>query len=70
INGRARFLLEVVKAVRKEVGEDFPVSVRLSADEMEPGSNHVIDNIYVARLLEQAGVDYLDFSNGSLFDSG
>lgn len=70
INGRARILLEVVAAVRKVVGEDFPVSVRLSADEMEPGSNHLIDTIYVARLLEKAGVDYLDFSNGSLFDSG
>ncbi len=70
INGRVRILLEVVEAVRKEVGEDFPVSVRLSADEMEPGSNRLIDNIYVARLLEKAGVDYLDFSNGSLFDSG
>lgn len=70
INGRARFLLEVVEAVRKKVGEDFPVSVRLSADEMEPGSNRLIDTIYVARLLEKAGIDYLDFSNGSLFDSG
>lgn len=70
INGRARILLEVVAAVRKVVGEAFPVSVRLSADEMEPGSNRLIDTIYVARLLEKAGVDYLDFSNGSLFDSG
>lgn len=70
INGRARFLLETVKAVREEVGEDFPISVRLSADEMEPGSNRLIDTIYVARLLEKAGVDYIDFSNGSLFNSG
>lgn len=70
INGRARFLLEVVEAVRNEVGEDFPVSVRLSADELEPGSNHLIDTIYVSKLLEKAGIDYIDFSNGSLFDSG
>ncbi|MGI6561018.1 MAG: FAD-dependent oxidoreductase [Clostridia bacterium] len=70
INGRVRLLLEVVEAVRNVVGEDFPVSVRLSADEMEPGSNRLIDMIYVARLLEKAGVDYLDFSNGSLFNSG
>jgi 2,4-dienoyl-CoA reductase-like NADH-dependent reductase (Old Yellow Enzyme family)/thioredoxin reductase len=70
INGRSRILLEVVAAVRKVVGEDFPVSVRLSADEMEPGSNHLIDTIYVAQLLEKAGIDYVDFSNGSLFDSG
>lgn len=70
INGRARLLLEVVQAVRDEVGEDFPVSVRLSADEMEPGSNRLIETMYVAQLLEKIGVDYIDFSNGSLFDSG
>ncbi len=70
LNGRVRILLEVVAAVRDVLGEDFPVSVRLSADEMEPGSNHLLDTIYIAQLLEKAGVDYLDFSNGSLFDSG
>lgn len=69
INGRSRFLLEVVDAIREEVGEDFPLSVRLSADEMEPGSNSLIDTIYIAKQLEKAGIDYIDFSNGSLFNS-
>lgn len=69
INGRSRVLLEVVQGIRQEVGEDFPVSVRLSADEMEPGSNQLIDTIYIARKLQDAGIDYIDFSNGSLFNS-
>ena len=70
IRGRARFLIEIVEAVRKSVGEDFPISVRLSADECEEGGNNAYDTAFVARLLEKAGVDYIHFSNGTLYDSG
>lgn len=70
INGRARFLIEVVEAIRKAVGEDFPISVRLSANEGEEGGNNVYDTCYVARLLEEASVDYIHFSNGTLYDVG
>ena len=34
IMGRSRFLVEVCTAVRAAVGEDFPVSVRLSGDDL------------------------------------
>lgn len=70
INGRARFLVEIVEAIRIAVGEDFPISVRLSANEGEEGGNNVYDTAYISRLLEKAGVDYMHFSNGTLFDVG
>jgi 2,4-dienoyl-CoA reductase-like NADH-dependent reductase (Old Yellow Enzyme family) len=31
--GRSRFMIECLKAVRKNVGEDFPVSIRISGEE-------------------------------------
>ncbi|NYB75765.1 FAD-dependent oxidoreductase [Sedimentibacter hydroxybenzoicus DSM 7310] len=70
IIGRTRFLVEVIEAMRKGVGEDFPISVRLSADECEEGGNTVYDTAYIARLLESASVDYIHFSNGTLYDVG
>lgn len=70
ITGRARFLIEVCEAIRQAVGEDFPVSVRLSADDCEEGGNSAFDNAYVCRLLEKAGVDYIHFTNGTLYDVG
>lgn len=70
VNGRARFLVEIVEAIRKAVGEDFPISVRLSANEGEEGGNNVYDTAYISRLLEKAGVDYIHFSNGTLYDVG
>ena len=70
LKSRARFLIEVVEAVRQGVGEDFPISVRLSADECEEGGNTAYDTAFVVRLLEKAGADYIHFSNGTLYDLG
>ncbi|MEA3470193.1 MAG: NADH:flavin oxidoreductase, partial [Thermodesulfobacteriota bacterium] len=37
MKNRARFITEILAEVRKEVGEDFPVSLRLSVDESIKG---------------------------------
>lgn len=68
--GRAKFLIEVCQSIRAAVGEDFPVSVRLSADDCEEGGNSAEDVAIVVRLLEEIGVDYIHFSNGTLYDVG
>lgn len=70
IVGRSRFTVEICTAIRKAVGEDFPISVRLSADDCEEGGNSAFDNAFVCRMLEEAGVDYIHFSNGTLYDVG
>lgn len=66
IDGRMRFLLEVVEQVRRDAGSDFPIIVRMSMTEFEPGGQSLLDAIYLARRLEQAGVNLLHLSNGSL----
>ena len=70
IMGRGRFLFEVCTAVRKAVGEEFPISVRLSATDAEEGGTNEEDNVFLVRELEKIGVDYIHFSNGSLYDVG
>jgi 2,4-dienoyl-CoA reductase-like NADH-dependent reductase (Old Yellow Enzyme family) len=37
LENRARFLLETVRAVRRAVGRDFPVSVKLNSDDFRKG---------------------------------
>ncbi len=66
IDGRMRFLLEVVAEVRRAAGEDYPIIVRMSMTEFEPGGQSLLDGIYIARCLERAGVNLLNLSNGSL----
>ncbi len=71
---RARFLLEVVAAIRAEVGHDFHLQVKISAedhndaitDDEGPG-NTLADTLQVCQWLEQAGVDALHVSTGSFF---
>src|SRR5579859_732425 len=46
---RRRFLDEIIDAVRKETGPEYPVSVRLSADEMVPGGLTIADTVEIAR---------------------
>jgi 2,4-dienoyl-CoA reductase-like NADH-dependent reductase (Old Yellow Enzyme family) len=68
---RARFALEVVRAIRAEVGRDFCLGFKVSVDEaprellpwMRKG-NSVEDVVRVCRWLEEAGVDYLHVSAG------
>jgi 2,4-dienoyl-CoA reductase (NADPH2) len=70
---RARFLLEVIAAIRAEVGRDFHLQVKLSAVDRnnvmpwEGKGNTLEDMIQVARWCEAAGVDALHVSTGSLF---
>lgn len=62
--GRLRFPLEVVGAVRAEVGPDYPVLYRLGADDLLPGGLTAEDAVYAAEALEDAGVDLIDISGG------
>lgn len=65
LENRMRFLLEVVAAVRKEVGRTFPVTVRLSGDEHVDGGITPAETAKVAARLEKAGVDALHVSAGN-----
>jgi 2,4-dienoyl-CoA reductase (NADPH2) len=71
---RARFLLEVVGAIRAEVGRDFHLQVKLSATDhndallpFDPPGNTIDDTVQVAQWLEAAGVDAIHVSSGSYF---
>lgn len=71
---RARFLLDVIRAIRNTVGRDFHLQVKLSAVEHNdfllpwaPAGNTLADTIAVARWCEAAGADALHISTGSAF---
>jgi 2,4-dienoyl-CoA reductase (NADPH2) len=65
---RARFPVEVVRRIRAEVGRDFPLLYRMSAEERIPGGTTLEDSLNLVRLLEEAGVDCFDVSVG-IYDS-
>jgi len=70
---RARFLLDIIHAIRAEVGRDFHLQVKLSAVEhndvlpWEGKGNTLDETARVAKWCETAGADAIHVSMGSLF---
>lgn len=63
--GRIRFLVEVIEEIRLQCGIDFPLGVRLSADEQTPDGLTIGDTIEIVDQLQTtAPVDYLSITTG------
>lgn len=61
---RFRFLEQVFTRCKEYVGEDFPIIVRLSGTDYEPGGMTIEDTIYYAKRLEELGCAAIDVSGG------
>tara|TARA_Y100000994_G_scaffold248176_1_gene255302 strand:- start:1312 stop:2640 length:1329 start_codon:yes stop_codon:yes gene_type:complete len=62
---RSKFLLEIVRSVRKSVGDDFPVSLKLNSADFQKGGFTHEDAIQVASWLNEEGLDLLEISGGT-----
>ncbi|MBZ9648324.1 FAD-dependent oxidoreductase [Sphingobium sp. 3R8] len=61
--GRARLLLEVVRAVRTEVGPDFPMWVKIDSRELGKANGITLDlAVALAPMVEAAGADAITVS--------
>jgi 2,4-dienoyl-CoA reductase-like NADH-dependent reductase (Old Yellow Enzyme family) len=61
---RSKFAIDVVNAIRKKVGNDYPLIFRMSADELVYGGLTIEDTKIIARKLEEAGVNAIHASIG------
>lgn len=64
VEGRTRLAVEIVSAVRAEVGAGVPVLARISASDWTEGGWTADDSVELARRLHAAGVDLVDASSG------
>ncbi|HVQ16903.1 MAG TPA: NADH:flavin oxidoreductase, partial [Vicinamibacterales bacterium] len=76
LENRARFVIEIVKAIRARVGKDFHLQMKISATEfndallflrLEGSGNTVQESAQVCKWLVEAGVDAIHVSTGSAF---
>jgi 2,4-dienoyl-CoA reductase-like NADH-dependent reductase (Old Yellow Enzyme family) len=70
IENRARILVEAVRAVRNEVGEEYPLLVKINSEDFVEGGLTVDEMLRVCAMLEKAGVDAIEMSGGTLYASG
>jgi 2,4-dienoyl-CoA reductase-like NADH-dependent reductase (Old Yellow Enzyme family)/thioredoxin reductase len=63
-DNRTRILDEIYAEIRENVGTDFPVQVRISANEYLLGGRTEADTYELVRHLDELGVDAIHVSNG------
>lgn len=66
---RFHFLEEVYKAIRKEVGKNYPVLIKLNADDFVDGGIKPEESVRIAKRLEEMGIDAIEVSGG-MYESG
>ena len=54
---RARFLCEIIDEIHKTCGDDMPILVRISADDLMPDGNRIADTLELIPIIEAHGVD-------------
>lgn len=67
LENRMRFCLDVFRAMRERVGDDFILGVRYTADECLEGGTGQTEGIEIARRLKDSGlIDYLNVIRGHI----
>jgi 2,4-dienoyl-CoA reductase-like NADH-dependent reductase (Old Yellow Enzyme family)/thioredoxin reductase len=61
---RANFLVTLIRRTREKVGNDFPISLRISGDEFIEGGRTIEETERMVPLFEKAGIDLLNVSGG------
>jgi len=65
LENRMRMVVELYDEVRKTIGHEFPVGIRLSGDEHMPDGIHHDELKLVVKKLGEMGIDYVHLSDGS-----
>lgn len=68
LENRERFLIEVVRTVRKVIPDSVPLFVRLSCVDYVEGGWTLEDSIHLARALKEEGCDVIDCSSGGIVE--
>jgi 2,4-dienoyl-CoA reductase-like NADH-dependent reductase (Old Yellow Enzyme family)/thioredoxin reductase len=63
-NNRMKFPVKIIQRIKEECGQDYPVSIRISAVEPVSGGRKLEESRMVAKALEEAGADVISVSIG------
>ena len=66
LENRVRFLLEVVRNIRKTTGSGYPLLIKLNSEDFLEGGLTRGEAVQVAAMLEAASVDAIEFSGGTV----
>jgi len=61
---RVRFPRELIGMMRKELGPDYPITMRMAGNDFVPGSNTSNETPEIAKAYEDAGIDMINVTGG------
>ena len=64
LEGRIKIHLQIIQEIRKVVGEDYLIALRLGACDYMEGGATIEDGVAASKAFEKAGLDLLDVSGG------
>lgn len=68
LENRLRLPIEVYRAVRDAVGENFPVGIRINGEDFTVEGNTLFQSTRIARRFARLGADFISVSAGSRFE--
>jgi 2,4-dienoyl-CoA reductase (NADPH2) len=61
---RIRFARELIEMMRKSLGQDYPLSIRMAGNDFVTGSNTDSETPRIAREYEKSGIDLINVTGG------
>jgi 2,4-dienoyl-CoA reductase-like NADH-dependent reductase (Old Yellow Enzyme family)/thioredoxin reductase len=65
LENRLRFPVEIIEAIHQLAGDDYPVGIRINADDFIPGGITTEESPAMAKMLEEAGAAYINVAMGT-----
>ena len=65
LSNRARFVLEIYREIRFQVGSGYPIGIKINSADFQNGGFTELESLEVIRLLENEGIDLIEISGGT-----
>jgi len=65
ITGRSKIVVEVLQQIKKKCGSDYPVMIKINSNDFAEGGLSQKDSLKACSILEDNGIDAIEFSGGA-----
>jgi len=63
---RARIVVEVIKAIKANAGEDYPIHIKMNSEDFIEGGMTADQMLQTAKILQQNGIGAIELSGGAI----
>ncbi|MDM5453901.1 NADH:flavin oxidoreductase/NADH oxidase family protein [Peribacillus simplex] len=65
LTNRMRFLMEIYQEIRNQVGENFPIGIKLNSTDFQRGGFTEEESMEVLQRISEVGIDLIEISGGN-----